>query len=305
MKIDRCMKRAGRAAVFVAAAATVLTASAACPPGGLDRPAFEALRENGWRVDDAARRQALALEIIDCLAEADPRLRDELGFDALSRWMRARLLEPSTLQALRIELQSRLGFAAPDPSAEFRRPFAALALAEVARVDRLNPFLATDQRDALIAAGTGYLTSVRDYRGYEPGVGWRHGVAHGADLMLQLALNPALDRPRLQLLLAAIASQVVPPVPHFYVFGEGERLMAPVFYIAQRDLLDAADWSAFFGGLDFARARAEPPTLDSLASRHDLNQFVLALYASLAENGTPAMKAKLLPAVREALRAIE
>ncbi len=298
--IDR--RRLGVGALLLGGA---LAASAACPPAGLDQAGLEALKKAEWAVPDDARRQALALELLDCLASPDPRLRDELAFDALSRWMRRRLLETSTLQVLRIELQSRLRFEAPDATAEFRRPFAALALAEVARVDRLHPFLDTDQRDALIDAGTAYLASVRDYRGYEPGSGWRHGVAHGADLMLQLALNPALDKPRLDRLLGAISSQVAPPTPHFYVFGEGERLMAPVFYIAQRDVLEAEDWKAFFATLDVARATVRPRTLDSLAARHDLLQFLYPLYASLAENGTPAMKGKLLPAVRGALQALD
>ena len=31
--------------------------------------------------------------------------------------------------------------------------------------------------------------SVRDYRGFDAKQGWRHGVAHGADLLLQLSRN--------------------------------------------------------------------------------------------------------------------
>lgn len=51
---------------------------------------------------------------------------------------------------------------------------------------------------------------MRDLRGFDAVQGWRHGVAHGADLLLQLALNPALRRVQAEALLAAIASQVLP-----------------------------------------------------------------------------------------------
>jgi hypothetical protein len=49
---------------------------------------------------------------------------------------------------------------------------------------------------------------VSDYRGFDDKEGWRHGVAHGSDWLMQLALNPALDRGQLDQMLAAIATQV-------------------------------------------------------------------------------------------------
>jgi hypothetical protein len=51
---------------------------------------------------------------------------------------------------------------------------------------------------------------VRDYRGFDTAEGWRHGVAHGADLALQLVLNPAVDKPQIERLLAAVGRQVAP-----------------------------------------------------------------------------------------------
>ncbi len=186
----------------------------------------------------------------------------------------------------------------------FAQPFAALALAEVARADRLNPFLSGAERAGLVASATGYLAGVRDYRGFDERVGWRHGVAHGADLVLQLALNPALDRPQIDALLAAVAAQVMPD-GHFYVYGEGERLMAPVFYIGRRGALAAADWDAWFTALAAQRRKASPPTQASLAAQHDLSGFLLPLYASLRESGTAEMQAQMLPAVAAALKTLD
>jgi hypothetical protein len=230
-------------------------------------------------------------------------LRDELAFTALSRWMRTRQLTTETLQAIRTALVGRVAADAPDP-AGFARPFAALALAEVARADRMAPFLAAPERAELVRAGTAYLRGVRDYRGFDAREGWRHGVAHGADWMLQLALHPALDRAQLDAILAAIAEQVMPP-GHFYRYGEGDRLMAPVFYIGRRDALTAAEWSAWFAALAARRAQPAAPTEESLAARHDLAAFLLPLYASLQESGTAEMRARMLPGVRAALKTLD
>src|SRR5690606_22331598 len=93
------------------------------------------------------------------------------------------------------------------------------------------------QRIALVTTATTYVEGVRDWRGFDETDGWRHGVAHGADLLMQLALNPALEKPQLDPILAAVARQVA-PAGHFYIYGEPERLARPVVFALQRGLHD-------------------------------------------------------------------
>ena len=277
--------------------------AAACPPAGMSKASLETLKAADWNVADEARRQALALELLDCLGAPDPALRDDLAFEAISHWARAKQLSVATLQSMHAALVPQLAPGAPD-DAGFRRPFSALTLAEVARADRVQPFLSTAERRDLIGVATTYLASVRDYRGFAATEGWRHGVAHGADLMLQLSLNPAIDRTQIDAILAAIASQTMPPGAHFYVYGEGDRLMTPVFYIGRRDALSAEEWSAWFAALGAQRVKAEPATQASLAARHNLGQFLLELYASIRESGTPEMQARMLPGVIAAIKTL-
>jgi hypothetical protein len=278
-------------------------ASAACPPGTTTKVALQILKQVDWKVADDNARQALALALLDCLASPDPELRDGVAFDAISRWARAKALTPATLQSIRTALLPRLA-ADADP-AGFGQPFAALTLAEVARADRVQPFLSDPERAELVRAATTYVTSLADYRGFDASEGWRHGVAHGADLLLQLSLNLALERGQLDAILAAIASQVIPATGHFYVYGEGERLMAPVFYIGRRGALSSAEWSEWFARLSTRRLGAVRPSQASLAANHDLAAFLLPLYASLRESGTPEMQAQMLPGVTAALKSLD
>ena len=223
----------------------------------------------------------------------------------------APVLEQGAVEGLDAAAAGALPIGAPDvdlqpqpaDAAGFRRPFAALALSELARVDRLQPFLSVAERAELVTAAAAYLASVDDYRGFIPGDGWRHGVAHGADLVLQLSLNPAVDAAAQRTLLAAIAAQVMPG-GHFYVFGEGGRLMRPVFYIARRKLLPAEEWSTWFAALA-ARRQAAAPTLAALAADHDLATFVLPLYASLKESPDSELQALLLPGVLAAMKSLD
>lgn len=300
MVVDRGV----RILVLMALGGVAPTAGAACPPSGETAASLQAMKAARWPApEDPARREALALGLVDCLADPDPVLRDGLAFEGLSAWMRGRQLAPPALQAIRARLLAML--AEPADAAGVRQPFAALALAEVARVDRLQPFLTDAQRAELVDHGTRYLAGVRDYRGYDARDGWRHGVAHGADLMLQLSLNPQLQRAQGDAMLAAIAAQVLPAGEHAYRYGEAERLMAPAFYLARRDGWTAADWESWFDALAARRQKGPPLTQTTLAQRHNLGAFLQAFYVAVQESPDAAQKARVLPGLRKAMKTLD
>src|SRR4249920_1935682 len=133
-------------------------AGAACPPGTTTKLALQILKQVEWKVADDNARQALALALLDCLASPDPELRDGVAFDAIAHWARAKALTPATLQSIRTILLPRL-LPDADPNG-FAQPFAALTLAEVARADRVQPFLSDAERAELVRAATTYVTTL-------------------------------------------------------------------------------------------------------------------------------------------------
>jgi hypothetical protein len=146
-----------------------------------------------------------------------------------------------------------------------------------------------------------YFTGVSDYRGFDEREGWRHGVAHGADLMLQLALNPAFGRTELTRIRDAIATQLAPE-GHAYVFGESERLARPVLFMAQRGVFGEEEWRQWLvertavGEGAFSSQRG-------LARRHDMMGFLSALYMQARLTQSTADDV-LLPGAEAALRAL-
>jgi hypothetical protein len=295
-----------RLAFLVVLACASPVAIAACPPSGWSRAGLDSLKATEFRIEASDRRADLALGLLDCLGARDPVLRDGIAFEAWSTWLRAGQLDEDTRQAALARLLPRILPVARDAGAGFSAPFAALVLSEIARSDRVAPWRTPQRREQVIAAGTAYLSSVRDYRGFDARDGWRHGVAHGADLMLQLALNPALDKGQLDRVFAAVASQVA-PAGHAYVYGEPERLARPVLYGALRGLHTEADWSAWFEALsgpgDAASWQAAIGTQAGLARRHDLRAFLLAIYVEIAEETRPELVA-MRPAVLAALKRV-
>lgn len=277
-----------------------------CPPSGHDRASLSTLKAAGFLLEDTAQRQALARGLLACLGAPDPQLRDGIAFEAYATWMRAGALDAATRTHLLSELSRLLQPEAAD-DAGFRAPFAALVLSEVARTDRIEPWLDASQRAALVESAAGYVESVRDYRGFHPREGWRHGVAHGADLLMQLALNPALDKAQLDRILAAVASQVAPAGEHAYVDGESERLARPLLFVALRGLHTRAEWDEWFRRLALP---APLPTWgdafssrQGLAKRHNLLAFLRAVYVGAREGGDQRLEI-LVPGLQATLKGL-
>lgn len=280
-----------------------LPAAAACPPAGYDSAALQLLKAEEFAIRDADARDALALALLDCLGDPDPALRDGIAYEALSTWMRKRQLASPMLAALRDRLLPMLVEA--DPRG-FLRPFAVLVLAEIARTDRMQPWLDDAGRDGLVQAASTYLEGVEDYRGFTDGEGWRHGVAHGADFAMQLALNPALNARQLDQLRDALARQVAPTSAPAYVHGEPMRLARAVLFVARRGTHDAAEWRAWLERI------ASPAPLSSwnaasgseagLARRHNATAFLSMLYLLAQEQEDAALRDRLLPGLRSVLK---
>ncbi len=271
-----------------------------CPPAGWDRARLDRLKAAQFEIVDEAERQTFAKGVTDCLAARDPAVRDGVAFEALAHMLRTRQLDDATKRALLADLSVRLE--APE-GAGFERPFAALALSEVARADRIEPFLTEDERVTLLVRAQHWFINVSDYRGFNDTEGWRHAIAHGADLLMQLALNPRVDAEGLRVIVSAVAVQVAPK-GRSYVDGESERLARPVLFAAARGALRQEEWTSWLAAL------AAPPagmkvfeTEAGLAWRHNTMAFLQALYVNAAL-GSDRRADVMLPGLEAALKAM-
>lgn len=297
--------------VGAAALLTCASAGAASGAAGAEakiactvaRPADADLKALAGRYFPAAS-DAQIDALMACLGDPDPAVRDDFAFALWSEGLRGKQLKPAGLRHAAERLMAILGD--KDDAAGFRRPFAALALSEVARADRVEPFLTDAELHGLAVAGAAYLRGVTDYRGFVSGEGWRHGVAHGADLLMQLALNPRLARADADLLLGAIGAQVAPAGAHAYVHGEARRLARPLLFLAKRPDIDDAAWAAWFQALhpDAApRWTAPYASAAGLAAVHNSSAFGDAVYVAASESQDPRVR-RLAPLAAGLLKAL-
>jgi hypothetical protein len=225
---------------------------------------------------------ASLLALITCLGDPDPNVRDKIAFERLSAAMRAGEVDRDTLTTMESRLIKLV--ADPDPQG-FQRPFAILTLAEVARTDRIKPWMSPADRDQLVSVASTYLTNLRDYRAFNDKEGFRHGVAHGADLAMQLALNSAIGKTQLDRLLDAIAVQVTPTDPAVaYWAGEPDRLARPVIFIAQRKLHSDAEWKSFFDRTMALVSNSVPGTEFDIRKHHNARAFLLSVFATASDD---------------------
>lgn len=252
----------------------------ACTAGNLSRNQLLALKAAKFSLPDGAERTRVAIGLADCLGDPDPAIRDGIAFEGLSTWLRAKQLDSATVIALYQKLTRSV--TAPPDAPGFRRPFAILVLSEVARADRITPTLSAAQFDSLVNLAAEWMRGVDDYRGYVDGEGWRHGIAHGADLVLQLELNQRISAGQLRALMDAAETRVAPAGKTALIHTEPERLARAVFYGYSRALLDEAYWQQWF-----AKAQSPAPLAAwseawqgeaGLAQRHNTLDFLYALH---------------------------
>jgi hypothetical protein len=275
---------------------------AACPPPGIPREELAALRATGFEVAQQEARDAMAIALLDCVGDPQPALRDGLAYSALSTWLRSRQLSAATVHELTAGLLAQLRDTR-DPGG-FRRPFAALLLSEVAHADLVAVLLTAEERDAMVAAVVAYLRGLNDYRGFSDTEGWRHGVAHAADLIGQLSVNTEIAAPAVQRMMDALAAKVAPSAKVYYVHGEPGRLARAAYFTYRRGVLDTAYWARWINVVASPAPlrdwRAAYGSELGLARRHNALAFLHAL-AQAARTGGGATDASLLDAVDQAL----
>jgi hypothetical protein len=226
---------------------------------------------------------SLAPELVSCLGSTDAELRDRIGYELFTYWLREDKLSKVTRLTLLDALTEQLGD--PSPDAALSRSFSALILAELMRADSNDSFMTAGQRQALLDSTVQAIDHETDFRGIDAELGWVHPIAHMADLLWRFALHPAITAEQSETLLAAVRSKVA-PTEVSYAFNEGDRLARVVAVIIRRELIAAEDIAAWIGEFEspnsmdkWSQAFQSPA---GMAELHNTKQFLRALSDQLA-----------------------
>ena len=252
---------------------------------------------------DMPASRALVGALTACLGSSDPHLRDAVGYTGLTQLLRNEQVSDALKREMQVQLLLNMSPDLPDPDGVLK-PFSILVLAELIRADRVTPYMGDEERMDALDAGIGYLYRLNDYRDYDDTEGWRHGVAHTADLMMQAVLNPAYGR-EAHLMIVETAFMKARALNHGYTAGEGERLARPVLFAARAGLITDEEWDELFAGLTDHSPMLE--WSDAYKSRgglnrlHNIKALLYPIYATAAQS-EPGPIADLKPRALGALR---
>lgn len=281
-------------------AATELFEAQKCHENGWSRERLIQLKDENFILEPEAREQ-LTQQLRFCLAMKEPEIRDGVAYQAYFNWLRDNKITGTELQALFAMFTGELNHGLTGQHGVYL-PFVALVYSEIVRVDRVTPYLSEEQRAQAVRTISGYVDRIKDYRGFDENVGYRHAIAHSADVVLQLVLNQSINGAQIEAMANSIGAQVNPKSKHFYRYGEPERIARAIGYSMIREEVELEFWQNWLQSITSPApfgSWAKVFNSDSgLAKRNNTRQFLTNLYAMIAASEHPRL-IELTPLVRE------
>jgi len=246
----------------------------------------------------------LTAELTTMLGSVDPVERDETAYPILATWISEGVYDDLLAglgDGMAAGLTQALGESGTD--SVFRRSFSVLVLAECVERDNaeslLPPIKILEWGDRV----TGWLIRERDVRGFVPGRGWAHAVAHGADALRVLADSPHFGLNELTVLLDVIADRVLLATPAPLTSGELDRLALATMAILRRRVVPLRIIEPWLARITAAATPTEAPDGDPFLVTANPEAFLRALHIQVAFAPEPIdVRADLLLELAGALR---
>ena len=261
---------------------------------------------NEYQVPEDRPLPELTAELTTMLGDPDPQARDGVAFPVLATWVSEGVYDDLLVglgDGIAAGLAIGLGETGTD--SVFRRTFSALVLGCVIERDSEERLVPGEQVLRWGDRIVGWYLRENDLRGFVPGRGWAHAVAHGADAIGALATSPHLSNAELAVMLDVIADRALSATEPL-LCGEPDRMASAVLEVLRRNLVPVSDVESWLARLE---ERANPfgssdvTESDPYASTTNPQALLRAVYLQLAFGPQPpADRTDLLLVTVDALR---
>jgi hypothetical protein len=269
---------------------------------------WEQVVADGLKVPQDRSLVEMTEDLTRMLGDPDPEVRDGIAFPTMATW-----IDEGVYDDLLVGLGDGMchgldiGLGEPESDTVFRRSFSALILTEC--IDRTTkaalggPNVVLRWGDRIMS----WYSRERDLRGFVPGKGWAHAVAHGADALGALARSPVLGRLELTVILDVIADRLLAPTDTFFVCGEGARLAYATMHLLRRDVLGIDVLEPWVARLAAGAVGRGSIHRNPYLVAGNVQSYLRSLHLQLALNtvsaGHPAVRSDLLLVLTDQLRA--
>jgi hypothetical protein len=269
---------------------------------------WEQVVADGLKVPEDRPLVEMTEDLTRMLGDADPEVRDGIAFPTMATW-----IDEGVYDDLLVGLGDGMchgrdiGLGEAETDTVFRRSFSALILTEC--IDRTTkaglggPNVVLRWGDKIMS----WYSRERDLRGFVPGKGWAHAIAHGADALGALARSPVLGRLELTVILDVLADRLLLPTEAFFVCGESDRLAFATMHLLRRNVLgiDVLEpWVARLAAGAVGRGSVDRnPYLVAGNVQGYLRSLHLQLSLNSVASGHPDVRSDLLLVLADQLRA--
>lgn len=200
---------------------------------------WDQVQAAGFEVPSDRPLDDLTAELTTMLGSTRPEVRDGTAYPALATWIQRGVYD-DLLAGLGDGMVAGLsvGLGESGTDSVFRRSFSALILGECLERTNEHHLLpgakVLDWGDRVAV----WFLGEADTRGFVPGKGWAHAVAHGADAIGALAESPHLAGPEHAVLLDVLTERLLQQPPDQpLAAGEPDRVAAAALRILRRNTL--------------------------------------------------------------------
>ncbi|MGE6755474.1 DUF2785 domain-containing protein [Rossellomorea sp. NPDC071047] len=193
--------------------------------------------KSGQRSWDVKNHVGLVKSMMHFIGSTDSELRDKLIYSTFCQLAIDNQLEHELLSDLLDHCLSDdmlfKGIGENGTDTVFTRAFTSLVIAVILYKDNEDGFLpehaVCKTKDHLID----YINSENDLRGFVPGKGWAHSIAHVADALDELILNNKIEQKDLLEILRPLWEKILVS-DSVYVHGEDERMVTPILAMLEK-----------------------------------------------------------------------
>jgi hypothetical protein len=272
--------------------------------GGMSTAYWNQVRSAEMAVPTDRPLADLTAELTTLLGSTDPVERDEFAYPILTTWIGAGVYD-DLLAGLGDGMSAGLtqGLGEVGTTSVFRRSFSALVLAACVHRDNAASLLPGGKLLEWGDLAAGWLVRERDTRGFVPGQGWAHAIAHGADVLDELASSPHFRLNELTVLLDVIADRVLEPTNVVWTCGEPDRLAVAAMSVFRRRLVPLRVIEPWLARIAAAATGRAPADQDPFLTTGNPEAFLRALHLQVALAPEPVgIRADLLLAIVDVLR---
>lgn len=270
---------------------------------------WERVVAEGHKVPEGRSLADLTSELTTMLGATDPNERDGIAYPTLSTWVSEGVYD-ELLEGLGDGMAAGLtvGLGQSGTDSVFRRSFSVRVLADCVMRDGQAHLVPSDTVLRWGDRIASWFVRENDLRGFVPGKGWAHTMAHGADAIGALARSEAMERLELTVLLDVLADRLLLPNDHHLVHGEPDRLALATMRILRRNAIGLEVLEPWIARL----AQHARPTFGKTDNSRDpylvngnVHAFLRALHFQLAlASNPPACRPDLLLTVIDQLKQV-